>query len=108
MPKIHKKSFIRKEMNITKKSGVDYQHRASADLQYLRYGSDYMQCSKCKEFLGIWHCVRSALFKKRGCEYMIICKRCGYGNKRVKGALSKELDKNWLDEEPSEEEKKID
>ncbi len=89
------KKFYNQERELTKKSGVDYNNRAKADLQYIRYASSYMQCDKCKEFLGILHCVRSALFKTRGKEYIITCKRCHYQNIRIKGALNAELSDRW-------------
>ena len=100
---IRNKTLIKKEHSISKQSGVDYQHRSQADLQYLRYASPYMQCKKCKEFLGIWHCVRYALFKPRGKPYFIPCKVCGHMNKRIKGALGKELDEKWLPEKETSE-----
>lgn len=90
-----KKGLIRTEISLTKKSGVDYRGRSGADMQYIRYGSDYMKCDKCGEYLGLWHCIRCALFKKHGCEYLIVCKNCGHPNMRVKGALRDELDSRW-------------
>jgi RNase P subunit RPR2 len=92
-----RKGFVRNELSVSKKSGVDYQHRSSADIQYIRNGSKYMQCDKCKQFLGIWHAVRSASFKKRNKPYIIKCKSCGHGNVRIKGALREELDAQWVD-----------
>jgi hypothetical protein len=90
-----RQGFVKNELSISKKTGVDYQHRSSADIQYIRYGSKYMQCDKCKKFLGLWHAIRSALFKKQGQPYIITCKSCRCRNERIKGALRDELDTNW-------------
>ncbi len=81
---------------ITKKSGVGFARRGQADIMMLRYDQDSaLHCDACKDFLGIWHCVRYALFKKKGSPYYVPCKKCGTLNKRIKGELSKHLDKRW-------------
>lgn len=100
---IKRAGLIKSEIALTKQSGVDYQRRASADMQYIRYGTTYTQCEKCKGFLGLWHCVRSAMFKPRGKRYMIRCKQCGHENWRIKGALREELDDHWLEKPPAKE-----
>jgi hypothetical protein len=88
-------NLLKKERKLSKSSGVKYGTRATADLQYMRYGTDFMKCEKCEEYLGLWHCVRCALFKKRGTLYVVKCKSCGHKNLRKKGALSEELNERW-------------
>lgn len=92
-------AYLKKEKDITKKSGVDHVHRGQADLLMLRYSVDNpLHCDKCHEFLGIWHSVRYAMFKKRGCPYNVPCTNCGHLNRRVKGELGKKLDERWLEQ----------
>jgi RNase P subunit RPR2 len=93
------RNFVKREKMISDRSGVSYDNRARADLEYMRYGSSFMLCDECKVFLGLWHCVRYALFKKQGSEYVIPCKRCAHHNLRVKGALNAELSDRWTSSE---------
>ena len=74
-----------------------YSTKAKADLQYIRAVSPYLRCDKCGLYLGIAHCIRYALFKKRWSTYNVPCKSCSHINSRVKGDLSSELNTRWVD-----------
>lgn len=52
-------------------------------------------CNSCHKPLGIGRMLIKSIFKKRGSEYIVICKSCKKENIRVKGALSREIDENW-------------
>jgi hypothetical protein len=87
-----------KNKEVTQKSGVDFTHRGQADILMLRMDPDSaLHCDGCKDFLGIWHSVRYAMFKKKGSEYYVPCKKCGGLNKRVKGELGRKLDERWVE-----------
>lgn len=81
---------------MTKKSGVDFTHRGQADIMMLRNDPDSpLRCDGCHEFLGIMHCARYAIFKRKGSVYYVPCKSCNGMNKRVKGELGRKLDERW-------------
>ncbi len=82
-------------MSKAKEIKASYITKAQADMQYAMMGSPYLTCDKCKSHLGIWHCIRRALFKKKWAEYEVDCKECGFGNKRIKGALGQEFNNRW-------------
>ncbi len=54
-------------------------------------------CDKCKNRLGIIHMMRLALFRKKGMKYIVPCRKCKTINIRIKGELSKDIDKDWLE-----------
>jgi RNase P subunit RPR2 len=56
-----------------------------------------LHCDGCKDFLGIMHCARYALFKRKGGVYYVPCKKCGGLNKRIKGELGAKLDGRWTE-----------
>lgn len=76
---------------------------ARADVPYLFTTPDSpLKCDNCKAHLGMWRMVRRAVFKKKGSEYYVVCRRCHTVNRRVKGELAKELDKRWEDIDKNE------
>jgi C4-type Zn-finger protein len=77
-------------------SKISYTDKAKADLTMLMLDTTSdLYCGNCHKKLGIFHIMRSALFKKKGSIYYVFCKHCRYRNDRVKGELSKKLDKRW-------------
>ena len=52
-------------------------------------------CDKCKERLGILRMIWIAKFLKKGTTYLVICKQCTHINKRIKGNVSDDIEKNW-------------
>ena len=83
-------------MSIDKKL-MDKELKVKSTMQYLYYSPEsLMMCNKCKGHLGLWRMVSKALFKKKKQEYIVICKRCGYENIRVKGEIAKQIDKRWV------------
>ena len=58
-----------------------------------------LKCDQCHAHLGLWRMVRRALFKKKGDVYIVRCKTCGCGNRRIKGSIGAEIDEKWNDDE---------
>ena len=52
-------------------------------------------CDTCKERLGIIYMIRFSIFKKKGEFYKVVCRKCKYINKRIKGNIGKKIDSDW-------------
>lgn len=92
--------FMKDERLQSERSGVPYQARARADLQFffIDPSSPYF-CDVCHKPLGVWHILRSALFKKKGILYKVFCKSCGKANIRRKGEAKDRFDERWESKE---------
>lgn len=74
--------------------------KIKSSVHYLYYSLDSpLFCDKCNTSLGLLRMIRSALFKKKGSEYIVVCKECEYENIRVKGEIEKKLDERFKDYE---------
>ena len=73
-----------------------YRSRVANDMTDLYLDpTSVLHCGKCKERLGVLHTLRSALFKKSGVSYIVICKRCKHPNVRTKGAYKQQVEERW-------------
>ena len=52
-----------------------------------------LKCDECCTHLGFWRTLRCAIGKAKGTAYFVKCKRCGFQNKRFKGAYKNEVSK---------------
>jgi len=53
----------------------------------LRHDEDSpLHCDQCHVYLGFLRMFKSAMLKRPGSTYVVVC-RCGHRNNRVKGAL---------------------
>lgn len=81
---------------MTKKIKTKVETKISGDMQFLVTDSTSpLYCDGCNEYMGILKSLKSALFKKHGLEYLVICQHCGKQNIRIKGQLKGDLNKRW-------------
>lgn len=81
-----------------KPTKIGYTQKVGLDMTDLYLNpTSVLHCAKCEARLGVLHTLRSALFKKPGTSYIVICKRCKHPNVRVKGAYKMDVEKRWSD-----------
>lgn len=93
--------LIKREIQVSKRTGCDFRTRASGDLQWLFLSPESpLFCDACGARLSTWGIVRRAWRKPQGAPYIVPCRSCGCLNERVKGALADRFDERWegLDE----------
>lgn len=79
-----------------KKNKPKYTQKVALDMYQLMLDpSSDIHCDKCQERMGIFHTLRYALFKKKGSEYFVPCKNCGYANPRTKGEYGDSIKSKW-------------
>jgi hypothetical protein len=95
--------FLKDEKAQSERSGVPFEGRARADLQFFFIDpSSPFFCDACHKPLGVWHILRCALFRKQGSSYLVPCKSCRTDNKRIKGAMKTGFDERWTDSKESD------
>jgi len=73
-----------------------YKQKVAYDMSdlYLNTAS-VLHCEHCHECMGVLHTLRSALFKKQGVAYIVVCKACKHPNVRVKGLYKQKTEEQW-------------
>ena len=73
-----------------------WSQKVAFDMSNLYLNPDsVLHCDQCKERLGVLHTLRSALFKKPGTSYIVVCKSCRHPNVRIKGQYKKQMEEQW-------------
>lgn len=77
---------------------IGYSQRVAWDMSNLYLNKDsVLHCDECDMRLGVLHTLRSALFKKQGVSYIVVCKNCKHPNIRIKGEYRNMVEKQWSD-----------
>lgn len=75
---------------------MSYMSTAQIEIENLMLNPEsILKCDKCYSYLGFWHTLRCAMFKKKGSTYFVNCKICKHKNPRMKGQFKNNMDSKW-------------
>ena len=54
-----------------------------------------LMCDKCHNRLGFLRMISHSVWVKKNKEYRVKCRVCGFVNKRIKGQIGMDIDREW-------------